>query len=840
MAFYSRPFYRFHAVGECYSEYLNFAQSKGELPDFVFGFDTFSAKMLNNARDSFGIPTGLDINEHPHLHVRPSYRDIKPREFLNLSQEIATSIQNTSVLTTTSPGFERYLENYCPSEMTDKSCHVVYNTNYDLPVTPVLRSKLGFSPNDFVVVSGATIRQNYGFENLLTALNSLPRAIKLLHVGPFADEKSEIAIRTQIKKRGLESRVSFIGPIYGEDYTNHLACGDVAVIPFPSDDPQFKDIAPGRLFDFLSAGLPVVATTNDAFHLLNSKFEFGSQIPTNTVPNLREGILHYYEMSDAQIRIKRENSAKAIAFARSSGSLRSLTSLMQKSVGKFPVAHFVCGSAIGNNLRAIKFINALAAVADKVEVLAVIPPREDIRDTPDHVNFHRFTFRQDENLNTFAYLRKKVSPIFEQIEPHTPIEGEVQQFTFNDVSFNGKEYTSPAIFGAGQEWLTKKFEAFVFDEACKFQPDLVISHDMLCGSAISRLMDEFDAPHVIDVTEIPVMSQRAGANFRSLPKSYMDNFDSLQVMLGQAAKKIVTLSEGFGDLMRDMYDRDIGVIVNSRGRFEGKADFTIRRSLGIADDDIAMITTSTFSPISYAVETVEALAETSEKHHLVFMGLGTSKLFEACVLEAAKDHGVQDRVHIYPPIYDEDMYLASLKSFDFGLCLLNTEFDQVRLLGPNRYFDMIAAELPILSTAMQDCLVISQRFKNGIIIDAEDIGDTMALPDAMEVMFQTFGSAKRRKRKAALTKAALNFSDSEQLETFAQDCVDLIPAKKNKNSPRILYLARQRMHINNRIIRQIAALEAKGAIVNLVCVVEGPPPALRTLLNSTTISIMRN
>lgn len=118
------------------------------------------------------------------------------------------------------------------------------------------------------VVWGETIRDNVLF--LLEALREIKTetsgvVLRIVGQGPFLDD-----IRRAVPPLGLEGSVEFRGWKSPDDMPQELSQADVGLLPLLYDDPWTRGKSPTKLFEYMAAGLAVVASARgEAAHVLN-------------------------------------------------------------------------------------------------------------------------------------------------------------------------------------------------------------------------------------------------------------------------------------------------------------------------------------------------------------------------------------------------------------------------------------------------------------------------------------------------------------------------------------------------------------------------------------------
>jgi glycosyltransferase involved in cell wall biosynthesis len=117
------------------------------------------------------------------------------------------------------------------------------------------------------VVWGETIRDNVLFllEVLKVITTETPGVVlRIVGQGPFLDD-----IRRAVPPMGLEDSVEFRGWKSPDDMPEELSQADVGLLPLLHDDPWTRGKSPTKLFEYMAAGLAVVASAKgEAAHVL--------------------------------------------------------------------------------------------------------------------------------------------------------------------------------------------------------------------------------------------------------------------------------------------------------------------------------------------------------------------------------------------------------------------------------------------------------------------------------------------------------------------------------------------------------------------------------------------
>jgi glycosyltransferase involved in cell wall biosynthesis len=107
-----------------------------------------------------------------------------------------------------------------------------------------------------IVLYVGAIMPGRGIEELLAAMREVPEAhLVLLGYGFLLEQ-----IRALVREQGLAERVHFLGPVPPKQVVSYSASADVGVSPLFASAPSYALSLPNKLFQYMAAGLPVVAS----------------------------------------------------------------------------------------------------------------------------------------------------------------------------------------------------------------------------------------------------------------------------------------------------------------------------------------------------------------------------------------------------------------------------------------------------------------------------------------------------------------------------------------------------------------------------------------------------
>ncbi len=213
----------------------------------------FDAIILEN-RPGYALPLSevTDAKLIVHLH----------NDFLNSESKQAQAITRAchSVITV-SDFIKQRVETVLSPQLKVITVHNGINLPRFYQATPLSRSSLGFTDEDFIVVYSGRINREKGVKELIQAFKRLKDYphIKLMVIGGsfFGNEQgADPFIQSlQAEAEELSNRIIFTGYVPYEQIPSYLKMADVAAVPSMWDDPF-----PTTILEAMAAGLPIVAT----------------------------------------------------------------------------------------------------------------------------------------------------------------------------------------------------------------------------------------------------------------------------------------------------------------------------------------------------------------------------------------------------------------------------------------------------------------------------------------------------------------------------------------------------------------------------------------------------
>ena len=143
-----------------------------------------------------------------------------------------------------------------------------------------LQQHLGLIPDTRIVLYQGGLQRNRGLDNLVHAAAFLEPDIVIVLMGkPLGSTQAEL--ETLIEKEGLEERVKILPAVPYIELLDWTSSADIGLIVLPPDySPSIRWCLPNKLFEYLMAGLPVLASQLDAVVDVIKTYDVGCIVPS--------------------------------------------------------------------------------------------------------------------------------------------------------------------------------------------------------------------------------------------------------------------------------------------------------------------------------------------------------------------------------------------------------------------------------------------------------------------------------------------------------------------------------------------------------------------------------
>lgn len=212
-----------------------------------------------------------------------------------------------------------------------------------------------------------------------------------------------------------------------------------------------------------------------------------------------------------------------------------------------------------------------------------------------------------------------------------------------------------------------------------------------------------------------------------------------------AVNKMITVNQSIADIYRKKYQRKLYVIRNLP-LAEVEIAKKTRKDLQLPEDKKILIVQGSGINIDRGVEeVVEAMQPKYGIENVLLLILGSGDVLPL-LKKKVLDEKLQDRVHFIPKLPYEKM-MEYTENADYGLSLDKDTNLNYRYSLPNKIFDYIRAEIPIIASDLVEIKKIIQQYDIGFIAEKHD-ADYLSTLIKKAVSFEQYADFKSNLKKA--------------------------------------------------------------------------------------------
>jgi glycosyltransferase involved in cell wall biosynthesis len=255
------------------------------LPNFIVS----KLKRLPLIYDSHEYFTGV-----PEIQNRPFVKWV----WKSIEKMIFPHLKN--VITVCDSIADQYFMEYGIRPVTIRNCSRRSDT-----IRPYLREELGVSKDHLLIIlQGTGINVDRGGEELIEAVRRTEN-VSLLVAGS-GDVVPKLKI--MVSNNYLDDRIKFLPKMSWEKMMSYTKSADIGVSLDKDTNMNYRFILPNKLFDYLSAGIPVIASDLIEVNKIVSENNCGIIIPSVTPENISSVFNHLLRDSEGLAALKRNAS----------------------------------------------------------------------------------------------------------------------------------------------------------------------------------------------------------------------------------------------------------------------------------------------------------------------------------------------------------------------------------------------------------------------------------------------------------------------------------------------------------------------------------------------------
>ncbi len=169
------------------------------------------------------------------------------------------------------------------------------------------RNEIGVNENSFIVIlQGTGINIDRGAEELIRAVSEMENVT--LIIAGSGDVVP--ALKDMTVKLKAEDRIMFIPPLPWEELMRYTKLADAGMVLGKDTNINYRFSLPNKLFDYISAGIPVIASNLEEITNIVTKYCCGIVLPELTSEEISDTIKILSDNKQLLLLLK-ENSLKA-------------------------------------------------------------------------------------------------------------------------------------------------------------------------------------------------------------------------------------------------------------------------------------------------------------------------------------------------------------------------------------------------------------------------------------------------------------------------------------------------------------------------------------------------
>jgi len=189
----------------------------------------------------------------------------------------------------------------------------------------------------------------------------------------------------------------------------------------------------------------------------------------------------------------------------------------------------------------------------------------------------------------------------------------------------------------------------------------------------------------------------------------------LESRMVKKASAVVTVSDGVAGLEYKTFGCKPIIVRNCHDlRLDQEPSTDLRQVLGLSSDQFILVAVGNAKEGAAIQEALDAMKELPASVHLVFLG----RFFEPH-MKGISSRRLEERVHIVPPVKPFEV-VPFIRSANASIILYYPRSVDYRNSLPNRFFQPLAAELPLLYPELPEIRRIAEKYDIGIPIDPQN------------------------------------------------------------------------------------------------------------------------
>jgi glycosyltransferase involved in cell wall biosynthesis len=226
------------------------------------------------------LPLVYDSHEYftgvPEIQNKPFVKWV----WLTIERSIFRHLKYT--MTVSDSISDQYFKEYGIRPLVVRNCSRAVNH-----LVPLSRKEIGVPDNHlFLIYQGAGINVDRGAEELIDALEKTERVFLL--IAGSGDVLP--ALVKKVSQLRIENRIMFLPKMDWEELMRYTKSADAGLTLDKKSNTNYEFSLPNKLFDYISAGLPVIASDLNEIGKIVTEYRIGILIPEVTPDEVSQAI----------------------------------------------------------------------------------------------------------------------------------------------------------------------------------------------------------------------------------------------------------------------------------------------------------------------------------------------------------------------------------------------------------------------------------------------------------------------------------------------------------------------------------------------------------------------
>ena len=280
-------------------------------------------------------------------------------------------------------------------------------------------------------------------------------------------------------------------------------------------------------------------------------------------------------------------------------------------------------------------------------------------------------------------------------------------------------------------------------------------HSPVYFPAVYLLSRRYGVPFIYDAHDF-YSQMDEDKEAETFEKRFYKKFNrAVEALCIKSAAEVVTVCDGVAELLQQEFGCRPVVVRNSHDlKLDKEHPEQLRQVLNLSPNDFLLVAVGHRKKGLAILEALDAMQKLPARVHLAFIG----KDYELYV-EGIRDRGLEGRVHLLPPISPSEI-VPFIKCADAALILYYPKSVDYLYSLPNKFFQSISAELPLLYPQLPEIKKLAEQYDLGIPIDPQT---PESITEAVIQLMNDSGLKEKYRRHLRVAKQELSWGEEEHI-----------------------------------------------------------------------------